>query len=375
MKILVLNYEFPPVGGGGGRASADLCAALARRGHEVRVLTTWAPRLPRRESREGYQILRVFTGRRSPFRASFVAMGGYLVGGFLPGLRQVRGWRPDLVHAHFAVPTGVLAYAISRLTKVPFALTAHLGDVPGGVPEKTGGWFKFVYPFTPLIWEGAAVVVAVSAYTRELALNHYDVPIEVIPNGVRLPDTISEPLSVSDPPRMIFAGRFQPQKNLPFLVETLARVRDLPWRCTLCGDGPERGAVERLVVQHGLGGRIERTGWVSSEEVWQHLGESDLLVMPSRSEGLPVVGVQALAHGLAVVATRAGGLTELVEDGVNGRLCDVGDGACFEAGLRWCLEDRDRLRRLKGVSRSMAKRYEIDRVAQAYERLFDQVVG
>ncbi len=367
MRILVLNYEFPPIGGGGGQASADLCAALAARRHELRVLTSRIPGLPAREERDGYLVRRVFTGRRSRFRASFLAMAGYILGAIPAALQEIRRWRPQVLHAHFAVPTGALAFALSRLTGVPYLLTAHLGDVPGGVPEKTGRWFRAVYPLTPPIWRAAAGVVAVSEYTRGLALNHYSVTIDVIPNGVRLPEEGARP--VGDPPRLIFAGRFQPQKNLLFLAEALGRVADLPWRCTLFGDGPTRAAVEARLRGLGLADRVAMPGWVTGERVWQALGESDLLVMPSRSEGLPVVGVHALARGVAIAATRAGGLAELVEDGVNGRVCEVGDQEGYAAALRWCLEDRDRLGALKRGSRELAARYDIRRVAEAYERV------
>ncbi len=96
--------------------------------------------------------------------------------------------------------------------------------------------------------------------------------------------------------------------------------------------------------------------------------------MPSTSEGLPVVGIEALSHGLALVATQAGGLAELVVDGVNGRSCRVGDLDCLEGGLRWCLEDRDRLRTLKLASLGFSRRYDIRRVAEEYESLMAEVI-
>jgi glycosyltransferase involved in cell wall biosynthesis len=370
MKILVLNYEYPPVGGGGGRACADLCQALAAQGHALRVLTTHAPGLARQESVDGYRVQRALTGRRSRFRASLPAMGGYILGGLLPGLRLIRDWQPDILHAHFAVPTGVLALALHHLTGTPYVLTAHLGDVPGGVPSKTSAWFRFFERFTPPIWHRAAAVVAVSEYTRQLALTRYTLPIEVIPNGVALAQDPPSELVVGDPPRLIFAGRFQAQKNLLFLIEALAEVRDLPWVLALYGDGPQRAALQARIGELDLENRIQLPGWVSSDEVWEALGASDVLVMPSLNEGLPVVAVQALAQGLALVCNRAGGLAELVQDGVNGRACDVGDEACYKAGLRWCLEDRSRLLELKHASRALAARYDIQQVAAAYEALF-----
>lgn len=372
VRILVLNYEFPPIGGGGGNAAASLCQALAVKGHDVQVLTSSAPGLARQEHRDGYRIRRVMTGRRSPFRASFFSMAAYIVFGLLPGLRMISRWKPAVLHAHFAVPTGALAYALSRLSGTPYILTVHLGDVPGGVPEKTGGWFRWVYPFTHRIWRAAAAVVAVSEYTKDLALKHYEVPIQVVPNGVRLPSSDALRAAVGDPPQLIFAGRFQPQKDLPLLVRSLAEIRQQAWRCLLVGDGPQADQVDRLIRELHLEQRVERTGWIEPEEVEARMLASDILVMPSRTEGLPVVAVQALACGLAIVASRAGGLAELVRDEVNGRLCPPNDQRCFTEGLLWCLEDSQRLAQLKRASRNMAERYDLQRIAIQYEQVLAQ---
>jgi len=372
MRILVLNYEFPPVGGGGGRTAATLCAALAERDHELKVITSMAPNLARSETLDGYQVLRVQAGRRSRFRASFASMAGFVAGALLPAIRMARSWRPDVIHAHFAVPTGVLAFPLSKITRIPYVLTVHLGDVPGGVPQKTDRWFRFVFPFTPPIWKGASNVVAVSKHTKALALRHYAVDIEVIPNGVQLRSGAAK--QVSDPPRLIFAGRFQSQKNLPMLVELLAKVRDMPWQCELLGDGPDRQIVEELIHRHDLGSRVNLLGWVDGAIVEERLEASDLLLLTSRSEGFPVIGVQALASGLAIVASSVGGLPELVEGDVNGRLCAADDMDCFEQALRWCLEDRGRLMGMKQASRARAERFEIRKIAEQYEDVFEEAV-
>lgn len=372
MKILVLNYEFPPIGGGGGQAAADLCQALADRGHELRVITSHGPGVEKRETRFGCRIQRVSVGRRTAARASFFSMLRYLIGAFLPAWNSIRRWNPDIIHVHFAVPTGALAWFLSKLTGAPYLLTAHLGDVPGGVPEKTGKWFRWVMPFTPPIWRSAGKVVAVSEFTRRLALSHYQVNIEVIPNGVPLkPGPEGKPQS---PPRLLFAGRFQPQKNLLFLVDALYQLRQVDWNCVLIGDGPQREAIEQRLHGYGLQERVNLTGWISPEKVNEWMARSDILVMPSLSEGLPVVGVQALANGLALVVNRAGGLSELVEEGVNGRTCEVGDEDCFVEALRWSLSDLVRLQKLKASSLVKAAEYDIQKIAAAYERVLGEVL-
>ena len=376
MKILVLNYEYPPVGGGGGRACADLCSELVSRGHEIRVLTSHAIDLPEEENLDGYRVIRVPTGRKDYSIASLTSMARFILGGFLPGLKELRNWQPDILHVHFAVPTGVLGWVLSITSGTPYVLTAHLGDVPGGVPSKTKRWFRVVRPFTPPIWNRASAVVAVSQYTKSLAQKQYDVPIEVIPNGTKIPARTRDDIEIDiqDPPVIIFAGRFQPQKNLPVLIQSLSELRDLDWRCKLVGDGPQRQVLEEMIEKDNLGERVQMTGWIESEEVWEQLGKSDILAMPSLSEGLPVVGIHALAQGTAIVANQAGGLVDLVDDGVNGRLCTIGDEECFINGLRWCLEDKVRLRALKQASRKLAEEFDIEQITERYENIFHEVV-
>ena len=170
MRILVLIHEYPPVGGGGGRVAQDLCQGFVQHGHEVRVLTAQCGGLPAQEDQDGIQIIRLNSWRREPFRADLRAMAGYVLAAVAKGLPLIRSWKPDVIHVHFAVPAGAAAWLLSLFSGVPYVLTAHLGDVPGGVPEKTGKWFRWIFPFTPPIWKRAAGVAAVSEFTRSLAL-------------------------------------------------------------------------------------------------------------------------------------------------------------------------------------------------------------
>jgi UDP-N-acetylglucosamine:LPS N-acetylglucosamine transferase len=148
------------VGGGGGKAAEDICHYLAGQGHELRVLATHFKGLPKVEQREDFQVWRVECGRRLAYKADLRSMGRYVLAGSYAALRMVQVWRPQVIHAHFAVPTGVVAWLMKRAENIPYVLTAHLGDVPGGVPEKTAKWFRWFYPFTPPIWRDAAQVVA-----------------------------------------------------------------------------------------------------------------------------------------------------------------------------------------------------------------------
>ncbi len=376
MRILVLIHEYPPVGGGGGRVAQDLAEGLAARGHEITVLTSAFEDLPRTENRQGVRILRLPVARKEAFRASFLSMGLFVLGAVVKGWGLLRREQFDVIHAHFAVPAGAAAWALSLLTGVPYVLTAHLGDVPGGTPAKTSKWFRFVYPFTPPIWKRAAQAVAVSEFTRSLARRHYDVPIQVIPNGVDLEALRADRIEVHTPPRLVFAGRFVPQKNPLMVVKVLAQLQDLPWHCTMLGDGPLMPQVKEEIAQAGLESRFTLPGWVTPEEVLAEFSRSDILFMPSRSEGLPVVGVQALAKGLALVVGKVGGFVDLVNEGENGfAIADPEDAAAFERKLRHLLPHPQRLTAFRQASLQKAETFALPRILTAYEAIFHRVRG
>ena len=374
MRILTIIYEFPPIGGGGGRAAYDICKELVARGHNITVLTAHMHGLPLEEYKDGIRLIRIPSLRSESFRASFFTMLAYVLAGLWAGLRLIRLDRPDIIHTHFAVPSGALAWMLSVLTGVPYVLTAHLGDVPGGVPEKTGKWFRWLEPFTKPIWRRAKRVVAVSEFTRQLALQHYSVAVQVIPNGADVTHLAPAEIKVNTPPRLVFAGRFVYQKNPVAIVQILSQLKDLNWQCTMLGDGPMFEDVKREIGKADMRERFDLPGWVTPEQVLEHFSKSDILFMPSFSEGLPVVGVQALAKGLAIVASRIGGFLDLVDENKNGYLIDVQDKDAFADILRKLISDTDLLFQLRAASLKKSRDFEIQKVADQYQIIFQDVV-
>jgi L-malate glycosyltransferase len=375
MRILVLIHEFPPIGGGGGRAAYDICRNLVLRGHQVTVLTAHMDGLPLQETRDGIHLVRIPSLRREPFRARFVAMLAYILAGLWAGLRLIHLWRPDIIHTHFAVPAGALAWMLSVLTGLPYVLTVHLGDVPGGVPEKTGGWFRWVKPFSYPIWKRAKKVIAVSEFTRQLALEHYLVEISVIPNGADVKLLAPAEIRLNQPPRLVFAGRFVPQKNPLTIVYVLAQLKNVAWTCAMLGDGPLLDNVKNEIEKHGMQQRFDLPGWVTPEDVLDWFSKSDILFMPSLSEGLPVVGVQALAKGLAIVASKIGGFVDLVDEGKNGFLIGAHNLHAYSAVLLNLLSNPQSLERNRKESLEKSREFDLVKIVARYEAILQETLG
>ena len=375
MRILVLNYEFPPVGGGGGHFAEDVCRHLARRGHELRVVTSWVAGLPRVETRDGYQIFRYCCFRRFRHTCTIPEMAAFVVMTLLPSLSQARQFKPQLLHVHFAVPTGVVGWLIHRVTGIPYVLSAHLGDIPGGVPEQTEHIFRWLKSFTVPIWKEAAAVTVANDYFRRLALRSYQVPMRIVPTGVNLLELQSSTTQPHVPPRLIFPVRFNPQKNPLFLIEVLKQTADLDWRLEVVGDGPLLAVFQERLEDAGLGERVTYHGWVSPKELERLLSNSDILLMPSLMEGLPVVGMRALGAGLAILGSNVGGIPEIVQDGLNGYLCPVNDKEVFTTRLRQLINEPQRVAGMKAASRQLAARFDLETITSELEKIFYEIIN
>ena len=372
MKILVLCYEYPPVGGGGGRVASSVAEGLTRKGHDVRVISAGLRHLPRESEISEVHVLRPESYRKKEDTCSVLEMALYLITSFFPAWSLCRRWKPDIIHAHFVVPTGALALALHFLTRIPYILTAHLGDVPGGVPEQTDRLFRILGPLIKPIWKHATAVTSVSGFVAELAARNCGIKSQVILNGVPM---LSVPLTLSqgDIPRLVMLGRLSIQKNPLLAVEALSLIRDLPWILEVIGEGPLGEAMRESAVRHGLSDRIHFLGWLDAESVSNRLAGADILLMTSTTEGLPMAGIEALRHGLAIVGSRIGGLADVIEDKKNGFFCDL-TSESFALALRHLLANRDQRFAMREASLMKASDFCLSDRVDDYEVLLESVV-
>jgi len=374
LRILVITHEYPPIGGGGGRVAQDLSQGFVNAGNQVHVITGQCGDLAKKDEINGVIVRRINSLRKKPFQASFLSMFAFVISASLETLKTVYRWKPDVLHVHFAVPAGPIAWLANRLTKIPYILTIHLGDVPGGTPQKTDRWFKYIFPFTPPIWKNAAKVIAVSKFTKELALQRYNVPIDIIHNGISI-DPISRPIRLQDPIEIVFAGRMIDQKDPVQVVRILSQCKQVQWHCTMFGDGPLKQMVEDEIKKENLESRFSIPGWQSQEVVQSHLLLSDILLMPSLSEGMPVIGVHALDAGLCFVVSKVGGFEELVDDEKNGYLIEPGEVSNWSQTMLNLLKNSALILEMKQQSLEKVHQFDLQEIVKSYIGLFEEAVS
>ncbi len=374
-RILFINYEFPPIGGGGGRANAEIARAMANLGHSVLVLTVAYRGLPRKEWRDGYEIRRIPALRRYPDRCRPFEMAAFLLSSLFYSLWIAARFRPQWTLAFFTLPSAPAAWLIRLFFRVPYLVSLRGGDVPGFMPAETGFYHALSIPLTRFLWRHAHAVVANSQGLRELALRTLpDLSISVIPNGVDerffRPMPVVEEERTRTPFHLLTVGRLSPQKGVDLILRAIARLpadssRELA--LSVVGDGPERKKLEALVATLSLQDRVRFYGWQDEAKLREFYGAADGFILASHFEGMPNALLEAMASGLPVIATRVAGTEELVSDGENGRLVPPDNIEALEQAIRELSslslrEWRARARR----SREQAETYTWHRVGEAY---------
>jgi len=375
MRILIINSEYPPLGGGAGNASANLARCLVAKGQEVAVLTVHFPGLPRQEVQDGVFIQRIRALRKHQDRSSPSEQISFILSGCLSVVSLARSWRPDVIVAFFGVPGGVVAWFARLLLGLPYIVSLRGGDVPGFRPYDFATYHRLAGPLIRLVWRQARAVVANSAGLRDLALA-FDrrTPIDIIPNGVDI-ERFKPCEREWQPARMLFVGRIVYQKGLDVLFQALGGLLDLEWQLTLVGDGNQRPHLEELARSLGMIERIHFTGWLSGEAVATQYQQANLYVAPSRHEGMPNVVLEAMSAGLPVIASAIAGNEELVLPGINGMLAPSGDWQALRNSLRELLPTPEQRRKMGAASRQRAaSSYTWSASADRYLALLENIV-
>ena len=367
-RVLLINYEFPPLGGGAGTATAGIAREMVGLGAEVIVLTSRFRGQPGREIRDGYTIARVPVVRRRVDRANPFEMITFLVSATFALLPLTRRWRPDVSIAFFTIPSGPIAWLLRVLRGVPFIVSLRGGDVPGfeWAPEARR-YHRLTAPLLRWIWRRADAVVANSNGLRDLALKSTpELPIAVIPNGVELPTHPPIPSS-THPPILLTMGRLTQQKGIDILFRAMTRMRDLDFKLDIAGDGPDRSLLEEMARRLEIADRVNFLGWVPRERIEQTFANAAVFVLASRIEGMPNVVLEAMAHGRPVVCTRVFGADELIEHGVTGMQIDIENEIQLEAALRQLLTDPAMRERMGAAGRARVETlFTWKRAAQMY---------
>ena len=378
MNLLLVNYEYPPLGGGAANATFNIGKCLVGQGHRVTVLTAAFGELRGAVEESGVYVVRIPAARSRTDRSNPGEMLAFVASAALRLPFLLRKERFDGAIVFFALPCGPLGLWMRALTKTPYVISLRGGDVPGFEPA-IKAWHLFLTPLRRNIYRRSLAVIANSEPLKKLAETADPCRVQVIPNGVD--SGFYSPLlgaAVREPKRVLCVGRMQAQKNLHYLVEqvaVIARDTSIRFELHLLGDGPERDALRRRADELGVAQHLVWHGWVNDREEIRTLYRSaTFLVHPSLYEGMPNCVLEAMACGVPVLASRVLGNDAVIWDGEGGFLFDLHDPGSFAGRFKMLLED-DRLVSSLGANarRRVVETFSWTEVTRAYVDLFDSV--
>ncbi|MDP9084457.1 MAG: glycosyltransferase, partial [Pseudomonadota bacterium] len=336
----------------------DINRHLVRHGHRVCVVTPGRPGIPLRETFDGVEVVRfpfelpddLTYGRVAQSKVSKLAklnrliiMSRYLMAQYRHSVLEGRRFGAQVVHGHWAIPTGPALVAAARALNIPSVITLHGGDVYVNVAE--GYDFPtrwYVKPVLAWTLRRATALTAISEDCKNHALHAgaYESSISVVMNGADLrrfsPPSEGERGAPNFGPRMVFACRqLFPRKGIRFLIEAVANLRRKYPDITLiiAGDGFERPVLEKLARDLGIADCTQFLGWVANKDLPQYFRASRVSVIPSLEEGFGIPAAEAMGCEIPVVASDAGGLPEVVDNGVTGFVVPKGDSAALAKAI------------------------------------------
>ncbi|MBI2796341.1 MAG: glycosyltransferase [Gemmatimonadetes bacterium] len=382
MKILFVTHAFPRhAGDAAGSFLLGLAVALRERGADVSVLAPAGPGLAPSDTIAGVAVRRF---RYAPAPLETLAYTGTMVeqvresvGGALAlagmlalGRAAVRRTReqlaPDVVHAHWWFPAGLVARSQPGTTAL--VTTLHGTDVRLAAARGIGRrLFRYVA-------RGSDRVTAVSSWLAErAAATCPGLAPDIAPMPV---DTtlLAPPAATAARAGVLFVGRLNAQKGAADLVRAFARVH-APSKLDLVGDGPDAAATRALALELGVGDRVHFHGALPHESLPGWYQRAAVVVVPSREEGLGLVAVEAHLCGAPVVAYDSGGLRDVVRHGESGLLVPPGDGAALTDAIDTMLARPDLAAGLAAVGRrEVLARFSPDAVASRYLGIYEQAI-
>jgi N-acetyl-alpha-D-glucosaminyl L-malate synthase BshA len=377
MRIGITCY---PTYGGSGVVATELGIELAAMGHEVHFISYSQPfRLSGRDQGIFYHEVPVSSYPLFEFPPYDLALASRMA-----EVAEFNGL--DLLHVHYAIPHSVSALLARQMLaargrRLPFVTTLHGTDIT------LVGLDRSYLPITRYAIQESDGVTSISSYLKDKTIQNFDVTrgIEVVPNFVNcdiytpINDEAARAearsrLAAPDEAILMHLSNFRPVKRVTDVVKVFAQVaREIPARLVLVGDGPERSAAEWLARDLHIHDRIHFLG--KQERVNELLPLADLMLMPSELESFGLAALEAMACKVPSIATRVGGVPELIDDGLTGLLFAVGDTDAMAQGALSLLGDRARLESMREAGRKTAQtRFCATLVVPQYVRYYESVL-
>ncbi|MBC7086103.1 MAG: glycosyltransferase family 4 protein [Methanomethylovorans sp.] len=362
MKIAIVVLKFPPKWIAGTEIAAyNIAKHLAKKGHEVHVITVLDEGLSEYEFKHGFFVHRVPSINLLFLKPLYIWIKFFL---------RLRSIEPDIVHIQ-SIPLSVPAFFLKLISHKNYIIWVQGSDIYRPT--------IFLNIFSNILLKEACTVIALTEGMRKEIYRKCKRDIIVIPNGIDL-DKFSDGQnlnkadlnlnhkynSIRKEQKIIFVGTLRPIKGVRYLIEAMTIIKKTnPYtKLIIIGDGQERGSLEKLTYDLDLRTHVSFLGKVSNDEIPKYMKGSDVLVLPSLSESFGIVNIEAMASGVPIVSTNVGGLSYIIKDGVNGFLVNPKDPGSIAEKCLQILNDSNLKEQMSKNNLSEAEKYSWDKIVE-----------
>ena len=330
MRILLLNYEYPPLGGGAGVISQNIVRQLVDFGHQVTVLTTWFRGEKEDFKKGGLRVIRLKSIRHHAYESNPLEMLSWILHAKRYLATNCRTYDYDLSFANFLLPGGEVSRFLLKRFGIPFVAISHGHDIPFAFPRQmlkfhlpTYFWLKIIYN------KAERFFVQTSEMKRNADIfgSRMKAKNVKIPNGCDVEFFRPEFSKRKGAFKIIFVGRLVQQKDPMTFLKALKVLhdRDMYFLVDILGDGPLRQKMKRFVTENGLSDKVTFRGWVDKLQMLESYQSAALQVMASLFEGMSITALESLCTGQYLISTPVSGAHDVIEPGINGDIFDYGD--------------------------------------------------
>ena len=364
MNIGITCY---PTHGGSGVLATELGKQLALRGHSISFISYSAPlrlvELPSGVTFHEVEMTPYPLLKQYPYTLALAAK--------MVEVATVK--KIQILHVHYAIPfspAAILARQMAPELNLKVVTTLH------GTDTSLVGAAPYFHPVTRFSIEQSDAVTTVSKYLSKESIDTFNIKrkISVIPNFVDLEHYTSKRANLKKEKTVLHISNFRPVKRTLDVIKIFARIAAfVQARLVLVGDGPDLGRAMELARSSGINDRIELSGVV--DNVAPYLQSADLLLLPSDSESFGLVALEAMASGVPVVASKVGGLPEVVPDKKAGFLIQAGN--IEEMSLRsiQLLSDEQKHKKFSEEGIKASKKYDCDLIVPRFEDLYRDIIA
>ncbi|MDD4353934.1 MAG: glycosyltransferase family 4 protein [Candidatus Nanoarchaeia archaeon] len=373
MKILMLNYEFPPLGGGGGVASYKLAKGFIELGYNVDVVTTWFKGLKEFEKKDGINIYRVkVIGRKELPTASMLSMITYPILAKKIAIKLCKENQYEFIHTNFAVPTGPLGVELSKKFKLKNILSVWGGDIYDPTKSTSPHNKPILHEVVNYVLNNVNVIVPESNDLKEKIKEYYKTKTKVVVLPVAYETIKFKKISrkklglEEDLTYLVGVGRLVKRKGFDFFIKSIAELKDSKVHGLIIGDGPEKENLLNLAKEFGVKDRIHLLGFVNEEKKFQYLDNSNIFFLSSVHEGFGIVVQEAMQVGLPIISTNNGGQIDFVKNGANGYLIKHGNTKQVKEAM---LKIQKEKAKVSKNNKQKSKEFGLKKICGKYTRL------